>query len=158
MSANEVAAALRGLHIEPGLWEVTSAVLDAYGENMPREAQARMKRHRRTLRNCVTPAQAARPDAAFLRARQDGSHCTWRGFWLEGERMSGEMRCTGGGMPGVMTTRMDGRYGPRSYDVRMRMTSTEMPLAANMVIDTRTIGRRIGECPAAAPVASQGGQ
>ena len=155
MSANEVAAELRGLRVEPGLWEVTSAVLDANGENMPREAQARMKGHRRTLRNCVTPAQAARPDESFLRARQDGSQCSWRGFRLEGERLRGEMRCTGGRLPGVMTTRMDGRYGPRSYDVRMRMTSTDMPLGANMVIDTLTIGRRIGDCPAA-PRAAQG--
>lgn len=156
MTAEEVAAELRNVEIEPGLWEVSSAVLDARGPNLPREAQARMKRHRQNVRNCITPAQAAHPEANFLR-RREGSLCTYRDFSMRGGRMRGEMRCTGGGMPGTMTTRMDGRHGARHYDLRMRMTSTEMPFGANMVIDTRTIGRRIGDCPAAVPQTSKGG-
>lgn len=156
MTAAEVAAELRNLHIEPGLWEVSSAVLDARGPNLPREAQSRMKAHRQNLRNCITPALAARPEANFLR-RQSGSLCTYRGFSVRDGRLRGEMRCTGGGLPGAMTTRMDGRYGPRGYDVRMRMISTDMPVGANMIIDTRTIGLRIGHCPPGPPRASEGG-
>lgn len=156
MTAGEVAAELRGLRVEPGLWEVTSAVLDARGENMPREARARIRSHRGTIRNCVTPAQAARPDANFMRIQQRGA-CTYRGFSIQGGRMRGEMRCTDPGLPGAMTTSMDGRYGPRNYEVRMRMVSTGMPEGANMIIDTRTVGRRIGQCPPDAPRAPKGG-
>jgi len=155
MTAAEVAAELRGLGIEPGLWEVTSAVIDARGENLPREAQARMKSHRRTIRNCITPEQAARPDANFL-ARRQGGECSYRGFRIEGARMRGEMHCTGGRLPGAMTTSMDGQYGPRRYEVRMHMVSTGMPAGANMIIDTRTVGRRIGACPTAAAQPAQG--
>jgi hypothetical protein len=156
MTVEEVAAELRSVRVEPGLWELSSAVLEAQGPNLPREAQARIKGHRQHARNCITPEQAARPEANFLR-RQVDSNCTYRGFSMRGGRVRGEMRCTGGDMPGTMTTSMDGRYGARSYDVRMHMTSTEMPLGANMIIDTRTIGRRIGDCPPAAPERSNGG-
>lgn len=156
MTAGEVAAELRELRVEPGLWEATSFVLDVRGENMPREAQARIKGHRRTIRNCVTPAQASRPDANFMQIQERGA-CTYRGFSIEGGRMRGEMRCAGGGLPGAMTTSMDGRYGAGRYDIRMRMVSTGMPEAANMTIETRIVGRRIGSCaPAAAPGLQEG--
>lgn len=156
MSAEEVAAELRTVRIEPGLWEVTSIVTGASGPNLPRAAEARIKGHRRTLRNCITPAQAARPEANFLRIQEDG-HCTYRDFSMRGGRVRGEMMCSGAGQPGTMTTRMEGRHGPRDYDMRMRMTSTGMPEGANMIIDTRTIGRRIGDCPPAAPQPTKGG-
>ena len=156
MTAAEVAAELRQLRVEPGLWEVTSLVVDARGENMPREARARIKGHRRTIRNCVTPAQAARPDANFMQIQQRGG-CAYRGFSIEGGRMRGEMRCTGGSLPGAVTTSMDGRYGAGRYDIAMRMVSTGMPEAANMTIETRTTGRRIGDCRPATPRAPEGG-
>ena len=150
MSAQEVAAELRGLRIEPGLWEMRSEVLDATGPNLPRMAQARLKGPRPIVRTCISPAEAARPEANFLRSQPD-SHCTYRGFSLRDGRLRGEMRCAGGGLPGTTTTSMDGRYGARGYDTRMRMASTGMPEGANMIIETRTIGRRIGNCPPAAP-------
>lgn len=150
MTVEEVAAELRGLRIEPGLWEISSQVLDANGPNLPRKAQARIKGPRQSVRNCITPEQAAHPESNFLRTQRTGN-CTYRDFSMRDGRMRGEMRCTGGGMPGIVTTSMDGLYGPRSHDVRMRMTSTGMPQGANMTIETRTIGRRIGACPPAAP-------
>jgi len=156
MTVEEVAAELRGVRVEPGLWEVKSAILDARGPNLPREAQARLKSHRRNVRNCVTPEQAARPEANFL-ARREGGNCSYRDFSMRGGRMRGQMRCTGGGLPGAMTTFMDGQYGPRGYDVRMRMVSTGMPAGADMIIDTHIIGRRIGDCPPAAPNRDKGG-
>lgn len=150
MTAGEVAAELRGLRIEPGLWEVRSEVLDANGPNLPRMAQARIKGPRPIVRTCITPAQAARPEANFLRTEPD-SNCVYRGFSLRDGRLRGEMRCAGGGLPGTTTTSMSGQYGARGYDTRMRMASTGMPEGANMIIETRTIGRWIGVCPPAAP-------
>jgi len=150
MTAGEVAAELRGLRIEPGLWEVRSEVLDANGPNLPRMAQARIKGPRPIVRTCITPAQAARPEANFLRTEPD-SNCVYRGFSLRDGRLRGEMRCAGAGLPGTTTTSMSGQYGARGYDTRMRMASTGMPEGANMTIETRTIGRRIGDCPPAAP-------
>ena len=156
MTVDEVAQELRRIAIEPGLWEVSSEVTDANGPNLPRQAQARIKGHRTAVRNCITPEQAAHPEANFLR-RQQAGNCSYRGFSTEGGRVRGEMSCTGGGQPGTMTTSMEGRHSPRSHDVRMRMASTEMPEGANMIIETRTVGRRIGDCPPAAPAAATGG-
>lgn len=147
MSADEVAGELRNLTIAPGLWETTSAVTEASGPNMPVEVRAGMLRHRRTERHCITPAQAARPAANFLRI-QAGSSCSYAGFSVAEGRMRGTMRCTGGGMPGVMTTAIAGRYGPGGVDVLMRMSATAQPGGADATIATRTIGRRIGPCPA----------
>ncbi len=155
MSAAEVAAELRGLRIEPGLWEVTSRVTSARGENLPRAAQARIEAHGRAVRHCITPAEAARPEANFLHRQRDG-HCRYRDFSLRAGRMRGQMRCVGEGGAGTVATEMDGRYRPGSYEMRMRMTSTGMPEGANMVIETRTIGRRVGACPPAAGQPSEG--
>jgi hypothetical protein len=58
------------------------------------------------------------------------------------------MRCTGGGMPGAMTSTVVGRYGPQSLDVRMRHEASGQPNGADAVVETRIVGRRIGDCPA----------
>ena len=155
MSAEEVAAELRTIRIDPGLWEVTSTVTGASGPNLPRAAQARIKGHRRTLRNCITPGQAARPEANFLRIQEDG-RCTYRDFSMRDGRVQGEMRCAGAGQPETVTTHMEGRHGPRAYEMRMHMVSTGMPEGGNITIETRTIGRRIGDCPSAAPQRNEG--
>lgn len=156
MSADEVAAELRALSIEPGLWRVASEVMSARGDNLPRAAKARIEAHRRSVSSCVTAAEAARPEVNFLRRQRDG-HCSYRGFSLRSGRMRGRMRCTGGGLPGAVTSEMDGRYRPDSYELTMVMTSTGMPEGANMVIETRTLGRRLGDCPPAAGRPSEGG-
>ena len=155
MNAAEVAAELRGLEIEPGLWEVASRVTGARGENLPRAAKARIEAHRRAVRHCITPADAARPEANFLRRQQDG-HCRYRDFSLRAGRMRGQMRCAGEDGAGTVATEMNGRYRPGHYELTMRMTSTGMPEGANMVIETRTVGRRLGACPPAARRSSEG--
>lgn len=149
MSALDVAAELRKVEIEPGLWETNSQVVDAAGPNMPIEARARMMRHRQNVRNCITPEHAAHPEGNFLRMEQ-GRRCTYRDFSTEDGRITGLMRCTGGGLPGTMTTRLEGRHNPRAYDVIMHMASEGMPGGADVTITARTIARRIGECPAVA--------
>jgi hypothetical protein len=150
MSASEVAAELRKVRIEPGLWQVNSRVIDASGPNLPRQARAEMLTHARSERNCITPERAAHPEGNFL-VMHRGSRCTHQDFSTDGGRVTGRMRCTGGGLPGVMTTSMDGRHGPTEYDVVMRMESTGMPAGADLTVTWRTLARRIGDCPAASP-------
>jgi hypothetical protein len=147
MTAHEVAAELRKVRIEPGQWRVESQVIDASGPNMPRQARARFMARRQSIRNCVTPERAAHPEGNFLRI-QPGSQCTYRDFSTDGGRVRGWMRCTGGGLPGTMTTTMEGRHGPREYQVVMRMTAEGMPGGADAVITSRTVARRTGECAA----------
>lgn len=148
MSANEVAAELRNVQIQPGLWEATSRVVDVSAPNLPVQLRDQMiARPATSRRNCITPEQAARPDANFFMS-QAQANCSYRDFSMRNGRLQGTMSCTGGGMPGTMTTTMAGAYGPASYDMTMRMQTTGMPQGADMTIEARTTGRRVGDCPA----------
>lgn len=155
MSANEVASQLESIRIEPGLWEISSEIVNVSGQNLPHEVRSRMMAPRPAVRNCITAAQAAQPAANFL-LTQGASRCTYSGFAMQGGRLSGSMTCSDRHLPGTMTTTMDGDYGGRSYDMRLRMETAGMPADANMTIEAQARGRRIGDCPAP-PVAPQQG-
>ena len=138
MSAEEVAGQLATMRIDPGLWELTSEVVEVRGPDLPREVRNRMVGPRRSVRHCITPAQAERPSANFLAGRDDNG-CSHRDFTVRDGRLSGTMTCPDA------TVRMDGRYGPRGYDMRMEMASPA-PGGGEMILDLRARGRRIGAC------------
>lgn len=144
MSVKEVAEELSAMKIEPGQWEATNEIVSASGAGLPPEALAQMKGHKTTVSNCITPEQAAQPNANFLAAQQN-SDCTYQGFEMRGGKMSGTMSCEGGEMPGKMVMKMSGTYGPRSYDMTMDMT-TGGPAGEAMTIKARTVGKRTGQC------------
>ena len=139
MSVEEVSGELSAMRIAPGLWEVSSEVVEVRGPDLPRDLRNRMVGPRSRLRHCITPQQAARPSANFLAARADGG-CAYRRFSARGGRVSGEMICAD------TRTRMDGRYGPAAYGMRMEMESP-VPGGAVMNLELRARGRRIGACP-----------
>jgi hypothetical protein len=146
MTADEVAQELAGVQIEPGLWETSSEVVDIVAPNLPRELQQKAKsRSAGATRHCITPEQAARPQANFL-ATQENNSCTYRDFTMRGGRMQGVMTCSGGQLEGQATATMDGQYGPQSYDMRTRMEMAG-PGGVTMTVETRAQGRRIGDCP-----------
>lgn len=147
MSAEEVAAELSGVRIEPGLWEATSEVVDVRAPNLPVQVREMMMAQAgTTVRNCITPEQAQRPDANFLAAQQD-SNCSYQDFAMRGGKLTGTMVCTGGELPGEMRAQMEGEYGPERYDMQMTMQTSGMPEGADLTIETRTTGRRLGPCP-----------
>lgn len=145
MSAEEVASELSGLQIQPGLWETSSEIVSADAPGMPREMLAGMRGQRNATRHCITPEQAARPDANFL-AQQEQGNCTYRDFSMADGRMRGTMTCGADGSEGQMTMAMDGDYGPERYDLTMDMTTAGLPGGGEMRIEARTSGRRIGDC------------
>jgi hypothetical protein len=144
MSATEVAEELSNVRINPGLWESSSEVVDVTAPNLPREVQSRMKREPTTSRHCISAEQAASPNANFLATQRED--CTYRDFSMRDGRMEGTMTCRNADMPGEATARMEGQYGPDSYDMRMTMELAAAP-GATMTIETRATGRRIGDCP-----------
>ena len=139
MSVEEVADQLSAMRIEPGLWEVTSEVVEVRAPDLPREVRNRMVGPRRRLRHCITPEQAARPSANFLAARDDHA-CAYREFSVSDGRLTGAMTCPDA------NARMAGRYGPQAYDMRMEMESP-VPGGTVMTLELRSKGRRIGACP-----------
>lgn len=145
MSANEVAAELDGLTFAPGLWEVASEVTAVSAPNLPIEARDRMVGPRGRGRACLTPESAARPNARFVTGRGD-NRCAYADFAMSDGRMTGTMRCT---EPdgGETMARMTGDYRRETYRLDMAI-ETPGPDGATMRIETRTVGRRIGDCPA----------
>ena len=139
LTAEQVAGELSHMRIAPGLWEVSSEVLEVRAPDLPREMRNRMVGPRRRLRHCITPAQAARPSANFLAARGEGG-CVYPDFTARNGRVSGTMICDG------VRTRMNGSYGPRAYDMRMESESP-VPGGGTMILELRASGRRVGACP-----------
>ena len=145
MSAEDVADELASVKIEPGQWEATNEILSAEAPGMPPGVLEGMVGKKTTTRNCVTPEQAAKPDANFL-AAQKGSNCSYQDFSMSGGRMTGTMTCRGGETPGKMVMAMSGEYGPTSYDMTMDMKTSELPGGMSMTIKAKTTGKRIGDC------------
>lgn len=126
----------------PGQWEIRSAVTGARAPRLPVVMRDRLVGPRPTRRVCVTPAQAASPDAGFL-AQRPGS-CAQRGVRLDGGRLTGAMVCRQQGLPPDVIS-LDGRYGPDRYVLRMAMTSP-LPDGTVITLDVVTVGERIGDC------------
>ena len=140
---NAVAADLARVEVRPGLWEVSSEVLSATQPGMPVELAERMKGPRAAARHCITPAQAARPDAAFLAGRRSGQ-CSYSDFAMRGGRIAGNMACHAA--DGAETrARMSGTYTPEAFDMRMDMETAGFGNGTLAVV-VRQSGRRVGEC------------
>ncbi len=144
MSAGEVAGQLGNLQISPGLWQVSSRITDVRAPNLPIAVRRRMIGPRASVRHCITPAQAARPNAGFLAGRADGS-CAYRDFSMENGQLRGAMACAGDTPGAPVETVMNGRYGPAGYDLRMAMRNP-MPDGTDMTVDVKSQRRRIGPC------------
>jgi hypothetical protein len=138
MTAEEVGDQLSQLRIAPGLWELSSDVVEVHATDLPREVRNRMVGPRSRVRHCITPALAARPSANFLAGRTDRG-CTYLNFRVQGGRVSGAMTC-----PDTWTV-MEGRYGPQAYDMRMDV-ATSLPTGVIMTVKVRSRGRRVGPC------------
>ncbi|HEY0013489.1 MAG TPA: DUF3617 domain-containing protein [Allosphingosinicella sp.] len=140
---NEVAGDLARVEVRPGLWEVMSEVLSASQPGMPLELAERMKGPRGTVRHCITPAQAARSDAAFVAGRRSGQ-CSYSDFAMRDGRIAGTMACRAA--DGAETrARMSGTYTPEGFDMRMDMQTPGFGGAALAVV-VRQSGRRVGDC------------
>lgn len=141
---NAVAADLAQVQVRPGLWEVSSELLSASQPGMPVELAERMKGPRGAVRHCITPAQAARPDAAFLAGRRSGQ-CSYSDFAMRGGRIAGTMACRS--FDGAETrARMSGIYAPDRFEMRMDMETPGFG-GATLAVVVRQSGRHVGECP-----------
>lgn len=155
-SAQEIAAQVKKVSLQPGEWETTSEIIDARMENAPEGMPAgmmnSMKGRKTTVRNCITPEQAENPGADFLAAQKDG-RCTYSGFEMSGGTIRGTVTCAGDGS-GTATMKMEGVYTPTSYTTTVDMQSAGMAGAQakdmTMHMTTKVSGKRIGECPAPA--------
>ena len=145
MTADEVAAELKGMKIEPGQWEATNEIISATAAGVPADALKSMVGQKSTVSNCITPEQAAKPSANFLAAQQN-NNCSYQDWNMDGGKMTGTMTCEGGGMPGKVIMKMAGDYGATAYNLNMDMNTSGLPGGMTMNIKAKTTGRRVGEC------------
>jgi len=150
----EVASEMKKIALQPGEWETTSEIIDVQMEGapqgMPAGALDAMKGRTTTVKKCVTPEEAANPDADFLTAQKD-SQCTYSGFEMANGAIKGNVSCPGehGSTANVA---MEGIYTSDSYAMTMNMDAAGIgdgaPAGMKMRMKMKISGKRIGECPA----------
>lgn len=150
ITADEVAAEMNRVTLEPGEWENTVEIVDVKIDGLPEGAPAgimdSMKGKVTTSKSCITKEEAKNPGAQFF-AAQEKTNCEVKKFKMSGGAVSSEMACSDmGGSPGNMTMVMDGQYGPSNYDMTMNMNGGAGGMKMN--ISAKSSGKRIGACPA----------
>ncbi|MBK5265034.1 MAG: DUF3617 domain-containing protein [Alphaproteobacteria bacterium] len=142
------------VRIKPGLWEssfqVDALELDGMPAGTPPEMMDRMKAgmNKAALRYCVTPEEAARPNADFLTG-QKKSNCTYKHMEMGGGTITAEVTCEQPGGKGQMHSKMKGHYAPDRYDMAMDMQSSGMSNGMGMHMKAKTSGKWVAaECPA----------
>lgn len=153
ITREEAAQEAKSVKLNPGKWENKVEIVDVNLDQskLPPEAQGMKDQMTKSMigrvttnSNCLTPEQAARPDAGFL-AGPNSDQCDYKKFDLSGGKIDAVISCKGekDGQSGEFT--MDGSYDENSYDMRMVMnvTSGEM---GTMVIKAKSTARRIGDC------------
>ncbi|MGB5723755.1 MAG: DUF3617 domain-containing protein [Parasphingorhabdus sp.] len=149
ITADEVAEEMNKVTLEPGEWENTVEIVDVKIEGLPDNVPAgvmdRMKGKVTTSKSCITEEEAKNPGAQFF-AAQEKTNCEVKKFNMSGGAVSSEMSCSDmGGTPGDMTMKMDGQYGPSSYEMTMNMDGGAAGMKMN--ISSKSSGKRIGSCP-----------
>ena len=142
-SGNAVASGGGGAQMEPGLWEITTTVASIDIPSMPGGA-TRPLPPPTTVRTCLTPEQAARPNADFLAGTGESGGCTYESSSMSGGRIEATVQCTSEGVQ--MRSAMNGQFTPDSYELTQRVTTSAQGM--NMEMESRTAGRRVGDCPA----------
>ncbi|MDT9599204.1 DUF3617 domain-containing protein [Sphingosinicella rhizophila] len=132
------------IRLDPGQWEIEHEILSMEAPGMPKEAMASVTNQKTVIKSCITPEQAAKPNADFFAAKDNG--CSYKDFNMAGGRIRGTLSCASEDRPGSMTMTMDGKYSAQSYEMAVEMKTDAG--AGGMTIKSRGSGKRIGDCPA----------
>jgi len=153
ISQEEAVAEAKSLKLEPGNWESKVEIVDVNFDKakLPPEARGMTEALMKamvgkvtTSKNCLTPEEAANPDAGFLTGGEK-KDCEYKRFDLSGGKIDAAMICKGDqqGQQGEFT--LSGDYSPTSYTMAMVMNISS-PGTGTMVIKAKNASRRIGAC------------
>ncbi len=144
---NGTAAASGGgsasVSLQPGQWEITTTVASINVPNLPPGATPPLPPPS-PVRSCLTPEQAAQPTAGFIAGAGENGGCTYENSSMSGGRIEATVQCNAGGA--TMRSVMNGQFAPESFEVTQRATTSAEGM--NMEMESRTTGRRVGDCPA----------
>jgi hypothetical protein len=138
-AGGSASSASSSVALQPGEWEsqVQAAKASPSSPGMPPA----------TVRFCITPEQAANPNAAALAADHGSSDCTAKDYSMTGGRIRGTTVCnmkSGGSIR--MTT--DGQYTATTYEMTIK---SQIDVAGRSInSETHVKAQRVGDCPATA--------
>ena len=135
--------------LQPGRWEIRDEpVASASAPGWEAKEMSGSTRH-----ICITPEQAAHPNADLLLGFEEG-RCRST-FSMAGGRIEGSSDCAGDTGSTVVT--FEGEYSPRHFAIRdwyetdlatgldISATATR-PVSMKVTIEVHTSGRYVGEC------------
>lgn len=99
-----------------------------------------------TVRSCLTPEQARRPNANFLTGSGAQGGCNYENFSMAGGRIQGSVVCDNAGTR--MRTTMNGQFTASGY--QMESESRIETNGVTMETASRITTQRLGDCPAGA--------
>jgi hypothetical protein len=128
--------------LQPGQWEITTNVTRITVPGMPAGMSPPMPPPT-TVRACLTAAQAAQPGAGFLSGSGEAQGCTYESNSISGGRIQAVVQCNQQGT--TMRSTMTGQFTADSYEVNQQVETSAQ--GQNMQMESRTTGRRTGDCP-----------
>lgn len=135
-----------GPSLEAGEWELAYEITDVKGPaDWPPDVIASMKQMKQTVRKCITAEQAAAPTGNTVLI-DPPPNCKFGDSTLAGGKISGVGECPANQIMGAIRISMEGHYDSRSYEM-VAEAKVDNP-GAPMTVNSRTVGRRIGDCPA----------
>ena len=129
--------------MQPGQWEIRTEVVRMEVPNMP-QGMSPPTPPPTTVNTCLTPEQASAPSGGFLSGSGEAAGCTNQGMSMANGRIRGTVQCNQQGT--TMRSTMDGQFTPTSFEVNQRVETSAQGMTMNM--ESRTTGRRTGDCPA----------
>ena len=129
--------------LQAGEWEMTTQVLSMNIPNMPKGMSPPLPQPT-TVRTCVTPEQAANPSGGFLTGSGDDGGCTSENVSMSGGRIQATVQCRA--ETGTMRSTINGEMSATSYAITQQVETSAQGMTMEM--ESRTTGRRIGDCPA----------
>lgn len=140
--ADKVAAS--GMMPRPGRWQGDFRVEKLEIPGMPAQAADQVNKSMgmdRSYFTCLTPQQAAKPDARFFQKAAEG--CVYDHFTMADGKIDAVMNCRPGAGPTRMT--MNGTYNEDTYNLKIN-GSGEIAKGMAMNISMAVTSRRVGEC------------
>jgi hypothetical protein len=142
------AGAVAPARLQPGQWETTVEIAQVDMPGMPAAVRDQMKSsttQKQSVTTCITPEQAAKPQADVL-AGNTGGRCTYRNYAMAGGKIDATLVCAGPGNGETVQT-ISGTFTETAFSVTSDLKTAGGP-GETMSMKSKTSGRRIGECKA----------
>lgn len=147
-TVEQVAAEMRSApKMRPGEWETTVQVVKFDMPDAPPQMKQAMEKSMaegKSSKSCVTPEEAQRDPAEFLKKGQ-GENCTYERFSFAGGKIDGKMSCATP-QQGKMEATMTGTIGTDAISMTMDNVMSGGPMPGKMAMTMKMESKRIGDC------------